>query len=99
MIIVVKFGRYVDKGWAKPDEIEHVDTVSDCNFSFDGKIVVTASRDRTFVVWGYSTNESRYTKQIINTGTPLSDAIYFPNGTNILTADDKGVIKIWQRIL
>ena len=71
----------------------HKDVVWTARFNQDGKLLLTASRDRTAALWdahtGRLVREFRHEQQVYN-------AAFSPDGSRIVTCDASGKAHIWD---
>jgi serine/threonine protein kinase/WD40 repeat protein len=68
--------------------LNHSGPVRFVGFSSDGKIILTASEDKTAAIWDAATGLRLLTK---NHDEPLSTAAFVPGGQNVATVADKKV--------
>ena len=71
----------------------HRRAVNDAEFSANGRLVVTASSDRTAVVWDSATGVRL---QTLHANAPVSAARFSPDGTLVATGDRGGAVKLWK---
>ena len=72
----------------------HHSAVYACAFSPDGENILSASRDRTLIVWQVKTGRELL-KLSGHNGIVLSCA-YAPNGAQVASASDDKTVKIWD---
>jgi len=78
-------------------EIEHADEVSDANFSFDDKMILTTSYDSTVRIWDVNPRKEKIRRAPIKFGFPVNSAIFSLDGKLILTLIHDGLsATIWH---
>ncbi len=85
-----------DINLSNPDKIlkKHSDLITCCAFSSDGQTIVTASRDKTLIVWN-SESGVGYTTLTGHTDRVICCA-FSPNDQYILSGSADGTLKIWD---
>ncbi len=63
-------------------------------FSPDGKLIVTASIDKTARVWDAVTGQLQAT--LAGHSSPVNDAAFSPDGRLVVTASDDGTARVWE---
>lgn len=73
----------------------HLDSILGASFDPTGKLVVTASRDRSAIAWDRSTGQPI---QTFNEGHAYlaSDALFIPGGRQVLTVAIDNTARIWD---
>jgi WD40 repeat protein len=71
----------------------HEDTIWSAEFNSDGTLVVTASQDRTALVWDVG---KRVVVARLKHPSPLYAAHFSPDDTQVLTACDDGCAYLWR---
>jgi Caspase domain/WD domain, G-beta repeat len=83
---------------AKPPELVvqsgHTSGVRSASFSPDGKSIVTASEDKTAIVWDAASGQKLRTLAG-HTGS-INSASYSPDGRRIVTASGDGTTRLWD---
>ena len=74
--------------------LQHDAQVSDINYSPDGKLVATASRDKTARLWEAGTGKLLFTLKGHNAG--LGTAAFSPDGKILATIAGRDSIKLWD---
>ena len=72
----------------------HSSSVSDCAFSPDGRLIVSASGDSTLKVWDSETGQSLRTLE--GHSSSVSGCAFSPDGKLIVSASDDRTLKIWD---
>ena len=70
------------------------DTEADCNFSFDGKFIVAASRDMTLSVYDSYSGILLYKLDGYN--YPIKACTFSPDGKRLISGDINNQIKLWN---
>jgi WD40 repeat protein len=81
----------------KPDLVMqngHADYVKDVEFSPDGKLVISASSDRTIKVWEVSSGRVVWT--LLGHKLPVTAIAISPNGHWLASTEKYGPIRIWD---
>ncbi|MCT7991821.1 WD40 repeat domain-containing protein [Laspinema olomoucense] len=73
---------------------KHIDEVLDVNFSPDGNIIASASKDKTVKLWNLSGTEIN---TLIGHKSQVNQVQFNPTGNRIATASQDGTVKIWTR--
>jgi WD40 repeat protein len=73
----------------------HSYTVTRARFSADGRRVVTASLDRTAIVWDVGSGKP-VAQQPLSHGGGVTDAALSPDGKLVLTASSDGSARLWD---
>jgi WD40 repeat protein len=74
--------------------LRHEGTVYVAAYSRDGKLIVTASIDKTARVWNAVTGQLQAT--LTGHGGPVNDAAFSPDGRLVVTASDDGTARVWE---
>jgi WD40 repeat protein len=72
----------------------HTTWVSTLNFSPDGKLLITASGDRSAYLWDTTTWQELYRWQGYSNW--IESVVFHPNGTKLLTGGQDGIIREWD---
>ena len=86
--------RAVQKSRAMLTLTGHTGVLQSVNYSPDGKLLVTASLDKTAKIWDASTGKNLLTVTGHNDG--VRGAAFSPDGTRIATASDDKTVKMWE---
>ena len=73
----------------------HEQTLLSISFSGDGKLVLTASGDRTARVWDTATGEQ--VAVLKGHRSPVNTADLSPDGQRVVTAAADGTVRLWRR--
>ncbi len=76
------------------DNVKHSGPVSHAVFSFDGKWILSASRDRTIKLWNRS--KGREIRIFKGHRSYVNSAQFSPDGNTIVSASSDYTIKIWD---
>src|SRR5262249_52771755 len=68
--------------------------VTSASFSSDGKLIVTASTDKTARVWKPS--DSKTVARLRGHTDVVNSAVFSPDSARVLTASDDGAAKLWE---
>ncbi|MGH6675175.1 MAG: WD40 repeat domain-containing protein, partial [Xanthobacteraceae bacterium] len=71
----------------------HTADLTDAGFSPDGKLVVTASSDKTAKIWDSHSGALLHT--LTGHKEPIRTARFSPDGSRVLTSSQDGTAKIW----
>lgn len=74
----------------------HTDDINSAQFSEDGKLIVTASRDHTAKVWSTATNEGIFNGTLVGHTDNVNSAQFNEDGKLIVTASDDGTARVWS---
>ena len=69
-------------------------TVADACFSPDGKLIATASWDRSIKIWNRETGQ--VVSKVIGSDSSLNSIDFHPEGTHLLTASDDATATLWE---
>src|SRR5262249_41934242 len=72
----------------------HLAPVSGCAFSPDGKLIVSASNDRTLKVWDALTGQTL--RSLESHSDYVSGCVFSPDGKLIVSASDDRTLKVWD---
>ncbi|MFN6497512.1 MAG: eIF2A-related protein [Nostoc sp. DedQUE01] len=72
----------------------HQDSVRNASFSPDGKLIVTASNDKTARVWDTSTG--KLLSELKGHQNSVNNASFSPDGKLIVTASDDNTARVWD---
>jgi WD40 repeat protein len=76
--------------------LRHEGTVYGSAYSRDGRLIVTASIDKTARVWDAMTGKLQAT--LTGHTGPVNDAAFSPDGRLVVTASDDGTARIWEAL-
>jgi WD40 repeat protein len=76
--------------------IGHSDRVCDASYSPDGKMIATASNDRTVKIWNAENGRLLLTISGFTDFTQISRITFNPDGKSIMTLSQDGSIRIWD---
>ena len=71
----------------------HPDTIRLIDFSADGRMLASASRDGTSRVWDVLTGETVY---VLAHGTHVRSLAFHPDNHSLLTGDLEGIARVWD---
>jgi WD40 repeat protein len=71
----------------------HPETIRLIDFSADGRMVASASRDGTARIWDRETGELLF---VLPHGTHVRSVVFHPAGHSLLTSDLNGVARVWD---
>lgn len=74
--------------------VGHTDEVSDCAFSPDGRVIVSASSDRTLKLWDPLTGEELWT--LTGHKDDVTSFVISADGKRIFSASFDGMLKLWD---
>ena len=74
--------------------VGHTDVIFTARFSPDGKMIVTASQDKTARLWDVSTGQEL--RRFIGHTAGLENVVFSPDGKYILTGSDDGTAMLWD---
>ncbi len=88
------------KFWNQQGELlqtleEHKSSVSDVDFSSDGKMIATASNDKTVKLWN---QEGELLQTLEGYKSLVSDVEFSPDGEIIATASREKTVKLWPHL-
>ena len=76
--------------------VGHTDKILDCNFSPNGKLVVTASRDETACIWNAETGQLLH--QLKGHKGFVKSAAFSASGNLVLTSSDDLTVRLWDAV-
>ena len=71
----------------------HQDVVTSVSFSPDGKMIASASRDKTIKLWDVATGKDLRT--LIGHQGSVNSVSFSPNGKTVASGSDDNTIKLW----
>ncbi|KAI8072282.1 WD40-repeat-containing domain protein [Gongronella butleri] len=75
---------------------EHSGNVTATGFHSEGRWMFTASEDGRLKIWDTRSGRSPVLTRNFDNGAPINDAVMHANQGELITCDQKGVVKIWD---
>ncbi|PTL76439.1 TIR domain-containing protein [Vitiosangium sp. GDMCC 1.1324] len=82
------------KVWGRDPAQAHPDDVNGCAVTPDGRLVVSASLDKTLKVWEVKTGRKLAT--LVGHGESVNGCAVTPDGRRVVSASDDKTLKVWR---
>jgi WD40 repeat protein/uncharacterized caspase-like protein len=76
--------------------VGHTSVVTECNFSPDGKYLITGSSDNTACIWNVETGQMLH--HLKGHGNRIIEAGFSADGTKIFTLSFNGSVRVWNAL-